>query len=474
MLNTLKQNGVVYTPENLVKSILDISGYLGPKILGKHVIDNSCGDGAFLKEIVTRYSNEYIKSNNNIFVIEDLKNDLQKYIHGIEINNIEAEKCQNNLNIICNNIGLFNVNFDIMNANSLEVTKYNGKMDFVIGNPPYVRVHNLKENFQYIKKQKFTMAGMTDLYIIFYEIGINMLNESGILCYINPSSVFNSLAGLEFRKYVIEQKLITDVVDLKHFQPFENITTYTAIIKLDKLNSKKTIKYSLFDEKSMKTILVDNLEYNEFQLDDKFYFGSKKDLKEFRKIIETEISEKKIEVKNGFATLADSIFIKEEFSFSSKFIYKILKGSKSSWKQVIYPYDKNSKVIDFNLFEFELQEYLNLFKKELMKRSLDKGSLWYAFGRSQAVKDFWKNRIAVNTLIRFKNDIRIVLLKPGEGIYSGLYVVGNIDYDWLYEKLSAEKFVNYVKILGKYKSGGYYTFSSSDLKKYIVYNIKGD
>lgn len=42
-----KVNGRFYTPEFIVNSFLDLSGYYGESILKKHAIDNSCGDGAF-------------------------------------------------------------------------------------------------------------------------------------------------------------------------------------------------------------------------------------------------------------------------------------------------------------------------------------------------------------------------------------------------------------------------------------------
>ena len=48
-----KHKGRVYTPEYIVKIILDMSHYTD-NVLEKHVIDNSCGDGAFLCEIVNR------------------------------------------------------------------------------------------------------------------------------------------------------------------------------------------------------------------------------------------------------------------------------------------------------------------------------------------------------------------------------------------------------------------------------------
>lgn len=51
----MKQRGAIYTPAFLVNVILDFGGFTGKKILHRHVMDNRCGDGAFLTEIVRRY-----------------------------------------------------------------------------------------------------------------------------------------------------------------------------------------------------------------------------------------------------------------------------------------------------------------------------------------------------------------------------------------------------------------------------------
>ena len=48
----MKKNGVVYTPENIVNLLLKEVDYNGKKILKKHVMENSCGDGAFLIKIL--------------------------------------------------------------------------------------------------------------------------------------------------------------------------------------------------------------------------------------------------------------------------------------------------------------------------------------------------------------------------------------------------------------------------------------
>lgn len=54
-LTTSKSNGRIYTPDYIVDNILDLSGYTQDNVIRKHVIDNSCGDGAFLTKIVDRY-----------------------------------------------------------------------------------------------------------------------------------------------------------------------------------------------------------------------------------------------------------------------------------------------------------------------------------------------------------------------------------------------------------------------------------
>lgn len=71
----------------------------------------------------------------------------------------------------------------------------------MLGNPPYVRVHNLGESFDEIKTYACAQNGMTDLFIVFYELGIRMLNATGVLGYgqgvISPGPQKVSLEELE-------------------------------------------------------------------------------------------------------------------------------------------------------------------------------------------------------------------------------------------------------------------------------------
>ncbi len=116
-------------------------------------------------------------------------------------------------------------------------------------------------------------------------------------------------------------------------------------------------------------------------------------------------------------------------------------------------------------------KYLKKYEDFISGRSLDRTSLWYAFGRTQGIKDVVKERIAINTLIRDINDIKIEIIEPGCGVYSGLYILTTISPNKIISYIKTDEFVSYISLLGKYKSGGYYTFSSKDIKKFLIYKL---
>ncbi len=155
--------------------------------------------------------------------------DLATFIHGVELNSSECENAVANLNRAVSKFNLGEITWDITCENALCVEKYGALMDFVVGNPPYVRVHNFADNFSLIKSFSFSQSGMSDLFIVFYELGLRMLNKNGVLGFISPSSFFSSLAGQKMREVLVERNIIPKIIDLGHFQPFKDATTYTAI-----------------------------------------------------------------------------------------------------------------------------------------------------------------------------------------------------------------------------------------------------
>ena len=467
ILSAKKTNGRIYTPDFIVSNILDLCDYRGTKILKKNIIDNSCGDGAFLVEVVRRYCEA---AHNAGFSVAELAVDLLTFVHGIEIDQNECEKCRANVSRVAAAYGVTGVNWDIVCSDTLTVENYNGKMDFVVGNPPYVRVHNLLDSYNSVKGFSFAQNGMTDLYIVFYEIGLKMLNSTGVLGYISPSSFFNSLAASTMREYVALNRNIKTVVDLKHFQPFE-ATTYTTIIILTNQRNY-FVDYYEYDQGKRAPFAVSRLNYEDFAMNGSFVFGKKRILNGLQEII-TRTTEMPITVKNGFATLCDEFFI-GEWLFSD-YTIPIIKASTGRVAKCIFPYDKFGKLIPYDVLTKDrmLKEHYDRYADMLKNRSLENSDNWHGFGRSQGINDVNKNKYAINTLIRNVGDIKLKSCEQGTGVYSGLYILTDLEINELKSVLFTEEFINYIAMLGKYKSGGYYTYSSKDLARYLNYKLSG-
>ena len=475
--NKEKKLGQINTPDRIVSKMLDFGAYNKPiNILEKHIMDNSCGNGQFLSEIVRRYIKtalEYGKTAN------DITGELSKYIHGIEIDEPTCNECKERLSSIAEQFGIVGVNWDIICANTLLVHEYDGKMDYVFGNPPYVRVHNVKgsDNYDILKGYTFAEKGSSDLYLAFYECGLKSLNENGTLCYITPSSWLSSASGKKMRDYVLENRNLYAVVDFEHTQVFDNAQTYSIITLFHNGKKQDEVAYNLYENHDFNT--VSSVTYDEIIHDGAFRFVPKEYSKTFNNIDSCNI--RKIRVKNGLATLNDKVFIDEiPKDFPAIYYIPVIKASTGKWGKCLFPYeicyDRNIESIPLEDIESRypyLYKYIMLHEEELKARTYDKGSNWWELGRSQGLSDTFKDKIAINNLTKGPGDIKITAVPAGSHVYSGFYILTDTPFNDIKEALHSKQFFNYVKALKKYKSGEYYTFSSKDVEKFLNYWIYG-
>ena len=117
------------------------------------------------------------------------------------------------------------------------ITKAGG-FDAVIGNPPYIRIQTLQEwlpeAVEYYKMRYTTAsAGNYDIYVVFAEKGLSLLNPVGKLGYILPHKFFTAHYGLPLREIVANGKHLAHVVNFGDQQVFETATTYTCLMFLD-------------------------------------------------------------------------------------------------------------------------------------------------------------------------------------------------------------------------------------------------
>jgi hypothetical protein len=119
-----------------------------------------------------------------------------------------------------------------------------GGFDAVIGNPPYIRIQTMKEWSPWdaaFYKAHYVSAGKGnyDIYVVFVEKGLSLLNKNGHLGFILPHKFFNSQYGQPLRKIISDGQHLEGVVHFGDQQVFENATTYTSLLFLGKALSRE-------------------------------------------------------------------------------------------------------------------------------------------------------------------------------------------------------------------------------------------
>lgn len=226
-----KVNGAFFTPAYIADYIIKT---ISPAYDAK-VIDPSCGSGAFLLAIVRFYIKEYNKG------IADC---IRDNVYGADILPYNIHRCELLLTILAlsHNEEIEVSDMNLICCDSLKQT-WQHKFDAVVGNPPYVKFQDMDDDTReyLLSKFKTTQFGTYNLYFAFFELGLQLLKETGVLGYITPNNYFTSLAGECLRSYFQNEQCLYQIVDFNATKVF-NVQTYTAISFLNKLKNA-SIRY---------------------------------------------------------------------------------------------------------------------------------------------------------------------------------------------------------------------------------------
>ncbi len=495
-----KINGIVYTPQWIVDLILDNVEYKN-NIFNKKIIDPSCGEGSFLTIVVERFLKDCIENNLSKDKIGEL---LHNNIFGFDIDKTAIEKCKSYLNYIIKNYGIDEVEWNILPIDSLDknkVKQYFNCFDYVVGNPPYIRIQHLgKRRRERIQKDwSFCKNGSTDMYIAFFELGINMLNETGKLGYITPNTYFKTETAKILRWFLMEKKIIKKIINFNYHQVFDDATTYSAITILDKAWRKNEIYYFKGYKESVEyidEIKLSNIDYNKWTL------ASNEVLQSIKKIETRGIPLGMIaKIHVGITTLADDFYIfKNPIINDDKSIIKLKDGrtftiEKDILKPIVKvsvlksPNDEQNRYIIFpykkiygkytiipekeleNLYPYTYKYFLAI-KDRLLLR--DKGKknpvAWYAFGRSQGLDTSWGKKILVSPLSLSPNFI--VWEKEEYTFYAGYCIKFDGDLHWLANQLNSEDMKFYIKYVARDYQNGYKSYAKSFISNFGIVGYK--
>ncbi|EMY3478475.1 N-6 DNA methylase [Flavobacterium psychrophilum] len=217
------------------------------------ICDPACGSGAFLNQALDFLiaQHQYIdelkaKLFGDTFVLSDVENSiLENNLFGVDLNeeSVEIAKLSLWLRTAQPNRKLNDLSSNIQCGNSLiddvavagdkafnwqkafEKVFAKGGFDVIIGNPPYVQVNQI--HYTNFKTQK-----CSDLYAYFFEKGIELIKNDGVLGFITPSSYFTNLGFITLREYLLNYS-IEKLLDLGE-NVFEDASVDSGIIVIKK------------------------------------------------------------------------------------------------------------------------------------------------------------------------------------------------------------------------------------------------
>jgi hypothetical protein len=107
-------------------------------------------------------------------------------------------------------------------------------VDFVIGNPPYIRLENIaRHTMEAYRRLHATMRGRADIYIGFIERGLDLLKPEGKLSFICADRWMRNQYGAALRALISSDYAVDTVVSMHNVDAFEaEVSAYPAIVVL--------------------------------------------------------------------------------------------------------------------------------------------------------------------------------------------------------------------------------------------------
>ena len=394
-----------------------------------------------------------------------------------------------------------------------------GGFDAVIGNPPYVRIQALKEwaplEVEFYKIC-YTSAskGNYDIYVVFVEKGLELLNRTGRLGFILPHKFFNAQYGEPLRTLLSKGNHLSDIVHFGDRQVFTGATTYTCLLFLDKAGTKSVQFKKVEDlnlwrsigkgtEGKIPSSSITSSEWN-------LTVGRDASLFEKMKQMPVRLGDVARRIFQGLVTGADQVFIlkdsgigqyyseatQQEYNLESELMHPLCKGSlnikryhvSELSRSILFPYkiiQGKAKLISVQEMTVKypiVWEYLRANQQMLESRERGKWKhdRWYAFGRSQNLSEMEQVKILTPSIASkssFTLDSGNFYYFVGSGGGGGggygitLHLGEVLKYEYILGLLNSKLLDMFLRSLSSPFSSGYYAYNRQYIEQLPVRKI---
>jgi type I restriction-modification system DNA methylase subunit len=407
------------------------------------------------------------------------------------------------------------------------LTGKNPGFDAIIGNPPYIRIQAMKEwapiEVEYYKKRYASASkGNYDIYVVFIERALALMNQKGVLGYILPHKFFNAQYGETIRKMLSKAKNLQEIVHFGDQQIFKGATTYTCLLLLSKKPNENLLfeKVNDLDQWRREKVIGlhgDNSIQNEnlkgiipqpSEAEWNFMVGEGSELFERLRSMSVKLADVTDRIFQGLVTGADSVFIlknigdnryfseanQKEYELESAIMHPLCKGSVNicryhiinPTKSILFPYDLiNGKASllsedelkkDYPLAWNYLSEQRELL--EAREKGKWKHDKWYAFGRSQNLSEMEQKKILTPSIA---NSASYTLDESGNYYFVGsgggggggygitIKEESGLQYEYLLGLLNSKLLDALLKSSSTNFSGGYFAYNKQYIEPLPIY-----
>lgn len=241
----VEQRGAVFTRREVVKFILDLTGYSTVAALHKkHLLEPSLGEGAFILVAVERlldsYKSHMPKKANPVA-------DLKDSIRAIELHRRSFNETRLKLRQLLRERGITSaVTEKLLDAWLIQgdylLTDLPFHFTHIVGNPPYVRQELIPDVLIAEYRHRYdTLYDRADLYIPFIEKSLKLLAPRGSVGFICSDRWMKNRYGGPLRKMVAKDfhlKYYVDMVDTDAFH--SEVSAYPAITVISRETPEAT------------------------------------------------------------------------------------------------------------------------------------------------------------------------------------------------------------------------------------------
>lgn len=494
-------NGAVYTPSYIRNYIVGQVLHSATKSLDTCLCaDISCGCGAFLYTLAATIHERTQAPFAFIY----------HHLYGVDISEMSITRAKILLSLVAllhgetiedEDFNLYSGNSLIFDFIGLPDVQMNGGFDIVVGNPPYVRSKHIDaDTKRLLPCWQTSRVGNADLYIPFFEIGMSVLSDDGILGYITVNSFFKSVNARALRRYFHDNHVSLSIIDFGEQLVFKKKLAYTCLTFISKTQSDSLLytKASLSEVEAQNNFVYSRIDYNILDDHRGWNLNHSEVLNNIRLIENAgEALGDLYVIKNGIATLANDVFIFRPTRSDDNFYFHIRNGREypiekgicrdiikpnilkteaeipEKEEKIITPYDDSSNVMveDFFISNYpHAYAYLQSCRDVLDARDKGEGDYgaWYAFGRTQAIADSGKK-----LLFPYMSDQPHFVYMPQKDmmIYCGYAIYSESETELLFLKrvLESSVFDYYIRHTSKPYSTGYYSYAKNYVKSFGVY-----